>query len=120
MSGTGWILVLASAALAVGANLLLRGGVERLGGMVSGFAGLINMAWQPLIIFGLFLYALATIVWIRVLAVEPLSVAYPLLVSITFMLVTIGAALLFRESLGWQKFFGLLVILAGIFLVSRS
>ena len=120
MSRTGWILVLLSATLAVGANLLLRSGVERAGGLAAGITGLVNLARQPYFDLGLILYALATLVWIRVLSVEPLSIAYPVLVSITFLLVTMGAMLLFRESLAWHKILGLVVILAGIFIVSRS
>lgn len=120
MSKNGWFLVLASAFLAVSANLLLRSGVERAGGLVAGIAGLVNLARQPHFDLGLILYALATLVWIRVLAVEPLSIAYPVLVSITFLLVSLGAAVLFRESLAWPRILGLMVILAGIFIVSRS
>ena len=120
MSKTGWLLVLASAFLAVGANLLLRSGVERAGGLAAGITGLVNLARQPYFDLGLILYALATLVWIRVLSVEPLSIAYPVLVSITFLLVTMGAVLLFRESLAWHKIIGLVVILAGIFIISRS
>lgn len=120
MSKTGWILVLLSAGLTVAANLLLRSGVERAGGFVIELAGLTGLLRQPRFDFGLALYAMASLVWFRVLSVEPLSIAYPVLVSTTFFLVTIGAVLLFRESLAWHKILGLVVILAGIFIVSRS
>jgi multidrug transporter EmrE-like cation transporter len=120
MSKTGWLLVLINALLAVIANLMLRSGVEKAGGLDQGISGFVNLAKQPLFDFGIVLYALATLVWIRVLSVEPLSVAYPVLVSITFLLVTMGAALLFCESLSWHKILGLMVILAGILIVSRS
>ncbi|OGQ98925.1 MAG: hypothetical protein A2505_03300 [Deltaproteobacteria bacterium RIFOXYD12_FULL_55_16] len=120
MSRTGWILVLLSATLAVGANLLFRSGVERAGGLILSFGGVINLLRQPRFDLGFILYAVTTILWIKVISIEPLSVAYPVLVSITFLLVTLGAAVLFRENLNWQKLLGLAVILAGIFIISRS
>jgi len=120
MSKTGWLLVLINALLAVMANLMLRSGVERAGGLTAGISGFVNLAKQPLFDLGLIFYALATLVWIRVLSVEPLSIAYPVLVSLTFLLVTMGAVLLFCESLSWQKILGLIIILTGILIVNRS
>lgn len=124
MTKIGWFFVLLSAGLTVLANLLLRTGVERAGGFAVELAavrsGLLNLIKQPLFDLGLFLYALASIVWFRVLSTEPLSIAYPVLVSTTFMLVTIGAVMFFRESLNMYKVIGLTVIFAGIFIISRS
>lgn len=124
MSSAGWFLVLISAALAVLANLLLRAGVDRAGGFGSDSAGIhlafFNLVRQPFFDVGIIMYALATLVWIRILSVEPLSVAYPALVSITFILVTLGAIVLFKESLNAYKTLGLLVIIAGIVIISRS
>jgi len=120
MSRSGWFLVFLSAGLTVAANLLLRSGVERAGGFAMDLVGLANLVRQPRFDLGLALYTMASLVWFRVLSVEPLSIAYPVLVSTTFFLVTIGAVALFRESLAWHKLLGLMVILAGIFIVSRS
>ena len=124
MSGSGWILVMISAALAVLANLLLRAGVDRAGGfgddMSAIHLALLNLCKQPFFDIGIILYAITTLVWIRILATEPLSVAYPVLVSITFLLVTIGGTIIFRETLNAYKIFGLLVIITGIIIVSRS
>ncbi len=120
MSRSGWFLVLLSAGLTVAANLLLRSGVERAGGFAMGLVGLVGLIRQPRFDLGITLYAMASLVWFRVLAMEPLSIAYPVLVSTTFLLVTMGAVLLFRESLAWHKILGLVVILAGIFIVSKS
>jgi drug/metabolite transporter (DMT)-like permease len=43
-----------------------------------------------------------------------------LLVSLTFVLVTIGAACCFNEHVSWQKVVGLVVILVGFVLVARA
>lgn len=124
MSGLGWLLVMASAGLTVLANLLLRTGVHRAGGFGENLPTIhlsaFNLVKQPLFDLGLIMYALASVVWFRVLSSEPLSVAYPVLVSTTFMLVTLGAVFLFRETLNYYKIIGLIVIFAGIFIISRS
>ena len=122
MSVLGLGLVLLSAALQVGGTLLLRGGVDRAGGFVTSFAdlpqGLLRLAGQPMFVFGFFLYGAAALVWFQVLSTQPLSVAYPLLVSLTFVFVTLGAITMFHEVLTARKLVGLVVILTGIYLTA--
>src|SRR5262245_14519991 len=123
MSGFGLFLVLLTAALTMMANLLLRAGVDGAGGFaVTGLAGtvqaLVRLFLQPLFTVGFALYFLASVVWFRVVATEPLSLAYPVLVSCTFTLVTAGAVIFFGEPLTRRQVMGLAVILAGIMLVS--
>lgn len=124
MTATGWFLIMLSAILAVFANLMLRAGVDRAGGFVTDLTSihvaLLNLVKQPMFDIGLFMYALATLVWIKILSVEQLSIAYPVMVSITFALVTLGAVLFFKESLNTYKILGLLIIFAGILIISRS
>jgi undecaprenyl phosphate-alpha-L-ara4N flippase subunit ArnE len=69
---------------------------------------------------GFVIYAAASVVWFRVVATEPLSVAYPILVSLTFGLVTTGAVLFFGEPLSLRKVIGLLTILGGIVIISAG
>jgi len=124
MTRNGFILVLISALLTVMANLMLREGVVRAGGFSLSVDSLAkemaNLLRQPLFDGGMLLYGLASLIWFRVLSTEDLSSSYPLLVSLTFLLVTLGAVLLFREPLSVRKLIGLGVILAGILLVARA
>lgn len=124
MTNSGWSLVFLSAGLTVLANFTLRAGLDRAGGFSVQLnelhLGLLRLFSQPLIDLGLFLYLVASLIWFRVLSSEPLSVAYPVLISTTFVLVTLGAVLLFRESINSYKIIGLTVICAGIFIISRS
>lgn len=124
MSFLGWCLVLMSAGLAVMANLLMRAGVDRAGGFGGDLASIHWSLWglvcQPRFDLGLALYVLASLVWFKVLSSEPLSVAYPVMTSITFLLVSVGGVVLFREALNAYKIVGVLVILLGIVLISRS
>jgi multidrug transporter EmrE-like cation transporter len=123
MSATGLVLVLVTAALTMAANLLLRVGIVAAGGFSFGglaetVRGLVALFTEPRFLLGFVLYFVASVVWFRVVATERLSVAYPLLVSCTFTLVTAGAVVAFGESLTRRQVLGLVVILAGIALIS--
>jgi multidrug transporter EmrE-like cation transporter len=123
MSTTGFLLVLSTAALTMAANLLLRAGIDAAGGFSLGGVGdiahaLVRLFTQPTFTLGFVIYFLASVVWFRVVATEPLSVAYPILVSFTFTLVTAGAVFFFSEPFSLRKMVGLAVILAGIAIVS--
>jgi multidrug transporter EmrE-like cation transporter len=63
-------------------------------------------------------YFLAALIWFRVVATEPLSVAYPILVSLTFSLVTAAAVFILSEPISARKVLGLIVILTGILIIS--
>jgi drug/metabolite transporter (DMT)-like permease len=122
MSRHGLLLVGLSALLTVASNLMLREGVTRAGGFGLSLrtlvSDLLRLVRQPFFVAGLVLYATAALVWFRVISTENLSSSYPLLVSLTFVLVTLGAVVFFREPISWQKVLGLGVILAGILLVA--
>ncbi|MBN1269868.1 MAG: hypothetical protein JXB04_09785 [Kiritimatiellae bacterium] len=124
MTTTGLVLVLIAAGMTVAANLLMRTGIVKAGGFPAELVlmprALLRLLRQPTFVTGGFLYVSASLVWFRVIATEPLSTAYPLLVSLAFIFVTLGAVILFGESCGARKTIGLVVILVGIFLVSRG
>lgn len=124
MSRLGLLLVILSALSTVAANLLMRTGVGRAGGFGISSRPLLQqifeLAQQPLFVAGVLIYAFAALVWFRVLSTEDLSSSYPLLISLTFVLVTLGAVVLFREHLNAQKIIGLVVILTGVILVARA
>ena len=112
--------MLGSACLTVLANLLLRAGVLRGGGFGFTPEQVTRVALQPMFLAGVLFYGLAALVWFRVISQQPLTTAYPLLVSLTFVMVTIGAATFFGERISAIKIAGMLVILSGVVLVSRS
>jgi len=122
MTIRGLSLVVISALLTVAANLMLRAGVDKAGGfpahLQSSFIAIIKLIAQPLFDLGVFLYALASLIWFHVISTEPLSVAYPLLVSLTFVFVTLGAIFIFHEALNMTKFVGIIIILIGIIILS--
>jgi multidrug transporter EmrE-like cation transporter len=122
MTTSGLYLVILSAVLTVTANILLRIGVIRAGGLGGNSSELLNSLFrlisQPCFDVGFLLYGLASLVWFRVISTEPLNIAYPLLVSMTFVLVTLGATVVFHESMTFRQMVGLAVVLTGIVLIS--
>lgn len=105
-------------------NLSLRAGLLRIGGFQPGVDTFIQqflrVLMQPLCFLGLALYALSSILWFRALSIVDVSVGYPVLVSLTFLLVTSGSLVFFGEAFSWQKMAGLAVILGGIQMVARA
>lgn len=124
MSGTGLTLVALSAGATVAANLMMRKGVLGAGGFGVTSASIwrqsLNLLQQPLFSLGVILYGLAALIWFRVLSTEDLSSSYPLLISLTFVFVTLGAVVFFGERISAPKLCGLAVILAGVVIVARS
>jgi len=122
MTIRGLSFVIISALLTVAANLMLRAGVDKAGGfpvhLQSFFSDIIRLILQPLFDAGVLLYVVASLIWFHVISTEPLSIAYPLLVSMTFIFVTLGAIVIFNEALTFSKFIGILIILIGIIIVS--
>jgi multidrug transporter EmrE-like cation transporter len=56
----------------------------------------------------------------RVISLEPLSLGYPVLVSVSFVAITSGAAIFFKEALTPLKLLGMGIILLGVFVVSQG
>jgi multidrug transporter EmrE-like cation transporter len=125
MSLFGMLLLALSAILTMAANLALREGIVSAGGFRPTGAAtlvteLVKIFLQPVFLAGFITYFLAALVWFRVIASEPLSIAYPVLVGLTFVLVTSGAVLVFREPISTQRIIGLGIILCGIVIASTA
>lgn len=117
-------LLAASAVLTAGANLLMRHGLLRAAGFSlapRNIAGeMLNLLRYPSFSVGVALYVLAALIWFRVLSLVEVSTGYPILVGLTFVLVSVGAVVAFHESMSLFKLAGVLVILLGIILVARA
>jgi multidrug transporter EmrE-like cation transporter len=73
---------------------------------------------HPNVILGFTFYIISAISWIIALSKLELSHAYPML-SIGYVLVMFISYFFLNESLGLHKILGTLLIIAGIFLISR-
>ncbi|MCL6594313.1 MAG: EamA family transporter, partial [Alicyclobacillus sp.] len=66
----------------------------------------------------IFLYAVATVVWIYLLKQLPLSLLYPLQ-SLAYVAAVCVGMWVFHEPVPWTRWLGLAVILVGVVLVAR-
>lgn len=124
MTNRGLLLLILSSLCTVSANLLMRAGILRSGGLTFSFDRLVEqsvaLSFQPMFVSGVILYGVAAIIWFRILSTENLSLSYPLMVSMTFVMVTLGACYFFGERMSWRQILGVFVILAGFILTVRS
>jgi undecaprenyl phosphate-alpha-L-ara4N flippase subunit ArnF len=117
-----------SIVLSAGAQLLMKVGMQELGSVDLAHA-LANasaatahllpvVTW---ILAGLVFYAISMLFWLAALAKYELSMAYPLL-SLSYVLVYIGAASWPRlhETVSALKTIGIILIIAGVYLVTRT
>src|ERR1700745_2801612 len=116
----GFLLLLVTATCMAVANLLMKNGIARAGGFVPLSPAWFGLLRQPAFLSGFLLTGIAAVMWFRILATQKLSVCYPLFVSLTYSLITVGAFYFLHEKISTQKLLGLVIIVAGITTVARG
>lgn len=118
-----FLFILVGVLLNAGAQLLLKAGVGPLGPINVQAATLLPLLGKVLaqwpILAGLACYVLSVGVWIVALSRVDVSLAYPLL-SLGYVVNAVAAWWLFGEVLGPMRAAGILIILLGVFVMSRS
>lgn len=74
---------------------------------------------QPAIWVGILLNGLAAFFWLIALSVVDLSYAFPFL-SLNYILIPVGAMLLYKEKLSRSRVIGISIICVGILLIALS
>ena len=118
------LLILLSISIAVGGQLLLKVGINRIGivnfGSLSAlklfFSGVIK---SPMIITGLFLYVVSAAIWLIVLSVVDLSFAYPFL-GFTYVMVLVLSKFILKEDVNPIRWIGTGIITIGVIVLSRG
>jgi len=80
---------------------------------------LLHPQTASIIFLALALYGLTTIAWIWVLQKLELGKAYPLM-ALAFVLVPVGSHFVFGERFSVQYFIGILILITGILVTTRS
>jgi len=75
---------------------------------------------EPVFCVAVVCYGLSMLLWLRLVATEPLSLAYPMLAAVTFFSLTVVSVILLAEPIGLRKIAGLGAIMAGFFLLSGA
>lgn len=121
-----WIWLFGCAAAVVLANVVLRMAIDKSGVKVfsGGIAGIpadiIGLLKTPLFFVAMILYAIAMLIWFRLVAMAPLSVAYPALACLTFVAISLAGVFIFSEPLSLFRVAGLVLMLSGLALMSLS
>ena len=82
------------------------------------FRWLLSFIKKP-IVFGLFLNGIAAFLWLLALSDLELSYIFPFL-ALNYILIPVGAALLYREHLSRYRILGILIICGGVLIIAFS
>jgi multidrug transporter EmrE-like cation transporter len=123
MNQTSFLLVFSGVLLNVLGQLALKASVQATGeiGLSTNAlwsAGL-QIAGQPWLWFGLLCYGVSVIVWLLALSRVAVSIAYPML-SLGYVINALVAWLWFGESMSMMKWLGIMIILCGVVVLTRS
>ncbi|MHB0913283.1 MAG: DMT family transporter [Armatimonadota bacterium] len=115
------IMLLVNVVLGSIGQLLLKYGSSRLSpvagqGIGASLVGSFKGIFTPYIFLGFCIYGVSSIIWIRILRQVNLSFAYPM-VSLSYVLVVLLSALIFREKVPWPTAVGLGLICMGVSLI---
>ncbi|MCO4891436.1 EamA family transporter [Cupriavidus sp. WGtm5] len=123
MTLSTFAFILTGVLLNAAAQLLLKAGVNAVGAITLDRGTLVVTALRVLtqwpVLAGLTLYVVSVGVWIVGLSRVDVSIAYPML-SLGYVVNALAAWWLFGEIIGPLRVAGILLILAGVFLIARS
>lgn len=116
---SGLMQIVIASSVGGAANLLIRGSIDqskafRSGSALNTIADFLALLPDPKFALGVTLYFISMVLWFQIIAAESLSVAYPMMISLTFAIVTIGAMYFFGERITLRHILGLVLIIGGI------
>jgi multidrug transporter EmrE-like cation transporter len=118
------VLILASVLTTACAQLFLKAGMSSARVQCAISQGIspraiAQVAIDPLVVAGLFLYFGAALAWLFVLSKVQVSLAYPF-VALGFVLTTLAGRFIFNEPLSSTRIFAVILICLGVSLLARS
>lgn len=117
------ILLLVTVSLNVAGQYFMKRGMMSVGVISGNLLNIMNSLgdafFNPFVLGGVGAYGLSSICWLILLSRVELSYAYPAL-SLGYVLITIVSALVLGEQVNTMRWAGVVVICAGVILLSRS
>ena len=116
------ILILICVVIGGFAQVYMKLGVTKLGGvelkdLIS--KRLVSIIFDKYVFTGIILYTITTFLWFVILSKADLSFAYPL-AALGYIVTALLAKLYFHEDITLIRWFGILLIIGGAYLVIRS
>lgn len=119
----GYFYIFATIFFTVYGQIVLKWRMNDMGSLPEGTSDkiifLIKVLFDPWVFSGFFAAFIASFFWMAAMTKFDISYAYPFMSS-AFVLVFFLSVILFGEVVTWQKIAGLLLIVAGIIVTSRS
>lgn len=118
------LLILLSIFIAIGGQLLLKVGINRIGMINFGSADALKQFFSgviksPLVMSGLFLYVVSAAIWLIVISAVDLSFAYPFL-GFTYVMILVLSKFILKEDVNPIRWVGALIITIGVVVISRG
>ncbi len=116
-----FISVAIAVCFSVTGELLLKAGMNDVGvlSLHNFFSVVGRMMTHPKILIGFGSIGVGAVFWLAALSRADLSWAYPML-SLGYILVLLFSSIFLHESVGLTRWIGVLIIVVGVILVSRS
>ncbi len=114
----GLIYFSISSLIFVSSQILIKSGINRIGEKY-GLQFLISALTSPFVLSGLFLSGIGAIFWLFILSKYELSYSV-LVLSITYVLFLIGSQIFLGENISLLRWIGALLIIAGVYIVTKS
>jgi multidrug transporter EmrE-like cation transporter len=119
----GYFYIFGTIFFTVYGQLILKWRIMDFGSMPEGMGEkvifLVKLIFDPFIFSGFAAAFIASFFWMAAMTKFELSYAYPFM-SGAFVLVFLFSVFLFQEAVTWQKIAGLILIVSGIIISSRS
>lgn len=112
------ILCLLYAGLNVTGTALIKQGIA--GNTLNGLREYFEFFFRYKVLFGIFLNFCSMLVIVKALAMEKFTYVFPVAIGINFALTALAGYFVFSERLSALSFTGLVLILAGITLMSAA
>jgi uncharacterized membrane protein len=109
-------------ALAACGHLLIKQGLSSVtqAAAAAGLADRISLyLLHSALPFGLAIYGIGTLLWIRAVASRNISFLYPL-TALNYVIVTVGARIFFNERISFGRWTGITVVVLGVAMLHRS
>jgi drug/metabolite transporter (DMT)-like permease len=117
------VYILISVVAGAAGQILLKRGMSSMGPLTLSAGQFIPLVWRmatnPFVAFGLAVYMGGTLFWLTALSRVDLSYAYPF-ASLSYVVMLAASWRLFGEDISALRILGSLVIMLGVFLISRS
>ena len=116
MTHTAWLQLLIVVLLGTIAQIALKHALDKHAARQGDSYSLARSPWTWT---WLVCYGVSTILWLITLRTVPLSQAFPIL-GLQFALVPIASAVLLKETVVWEQWLGVVIIVLGVMLLGRG